>query len=523
MKNLILFLLLTACFISSGHAQVTPPSTQAEYNQNISSARQYEDKQPGVALEYYKRALKAAQDDVQKAYAQLGIGKTTTLHPKGEADPKNENAARLAAFQTALDLPGASAVQKHQARLGIGETQFALEQYEAALTHFETVANDATGAQPDQRNRGTLGAGETLIALKRYDQSRARLQQFLEANTANTTDVVLKSYKTVAHQLIARSYLQQDNPRMALIQMKKLAAPTMKDSEAAQIYLNNGDFFRGEKQPALARASYEMVPALADPPIVENGKALVRIGATYYDEKQYDKAREIWSHVPQTRGAAINHVGDSWHSIGVSYFEEKNYDKAREAFGQWRDVSDLPTKVKAVETIASVYLQEKKYAEARNSLTGIGALGANMANIHDKAQLDLRQKIGTAQIYRAESDFAQATTLYKEILTATPNSNTQPTYYYEAHKQVKAAADEMAKTPASMDAAYAIYEAWEKHHTAEFNKGEANMAMGDILVAQGKKDEAKAKYQRVIELRKNYDDAKIAQQKIDKLDGKAAN
>ena len=49
------------------------------------------------------------------------------------------------------------------------------------------------------------------------------------------------------------------------------------------------------------------------------------------------------------------------------------------------------------------------------------------------------------------------------------------------------------------------------------------MAMGDILAAQGKKEEAKAKYLRVIELRKNYDDAKVAQQKIDKLDGKVAN
>jgi tetratricopeptide (TPR) repeat protein len=522
MKKLILSLLLTACFILRGQAQ-EPAVLQAQFKENINFARRYEDKQPDVALEYYKRALKAAQDDVQKADAQLGIGKTTTLHPKGETDPKNENAARLAAFQTALDLPGASAAQKHQARLGIGETQYSLEQYEAALAHFETVANDATGAQPDQRNRGTLGAGETMLALKRYDQTRARLQQFVEANKDNTTDAVLKSYKTIAHQLIARSYLQQENPRMALIEMKKMVAPTMKDSEAAQIYLNNGDFFRGEKQPALARASYELVPALADLPVVENCKALMRIGATYYDEKQYAKAREIWSHVPETRGVTTKHIGDAWHSIGVTYSEEKNYDKAREAFGQWRDVSDLPTKLKAVETIASMYLQEKKYDEARQALTGIGALSVNTVNLHDKAQLDLRQKLTTALIYREEGNFTQATTLYKEILTATPISDTQPSYYYDTHRQVKAGADEMAKVPASMDAAYAIYEAWETHHTSKFNKGEANMAMGDILAAQGKKEEAKAKYLRVIELRKTYDDAKIAQQKIDKLDGKAAN
>lgn len=520
MKKLILSLLITAYCFSWGHAQ-EPAVLQAQFNENIGRARQYEDKQPGVALEYYKRALKASQDDVQKATAQLGIGKTTTFHPRGEADPKGDNAARLAAFQAALDLPGASAVQKHEARLGIGEMQFIEEKYEAALAHFETVANDAVGAQLDQRNRATLIAGETMMALKRYDQARTRLNQFLEANAAPTTDVLLKARKTVAHQLIARSYLQQNNPRLALIEMKKMITPTMKDADAAEIYLSNGDFFRGEKQPALARAFYEMVPALADVSNVANGNALVKIGATYYDEKNYPKAREIWSYVAETRGAAINHIGDAWHSIGVTYSEEKNYDKAREAFSKWRDASDLPTKVQAVETIASMYLQEKKYAEARTALTGIGALGVNLTNVNDKAQLNLRQKLTTALIYREEGNFAQATTLYKEMLADLPVNNLNLSYHYDFRKQVKAAADEMAKVPASMDAAYALYDAWEKHHPAEFNKGEANMAMADILAAQGKKEEAKAKYLRVIELRKNYDDSKIAQQKIDKLDGKA--
>ncbi|HEY0075949.1 MAG TPA: tetratricopeptide repeat protein [Abditibacteriaceae bacterium] len=522
MKKLILSLLLTACFILGGQAQ-EPAVLQAQFNENIGRARQYEDKQPGVALEYYKRALKAAQDDVQKADAQLGIGKTTPLRPKAEAGSKGDNPARLAAFQAAFDLPGASVVQKLEARIGIGQTQqFGFEQYEAALAHFEAVAGDA-GAQADQKGRAILGSGETLMSLKRYDEARTRLTQFLAANTAPTTDAWQKAQRTLAHQLIARSYLQQENPRMALVTMKKAVAPTLPDLEASQAYLSYGDFFRGEKQPALARALYEMIPTLANAPGQDNGKALVQIGMTYADEKNYGKAREIWSFVPETRGAAINHIGDGWYLIGLSYSEEKNWDKAREAFGKWRDAADLPTKVRAWETIASTFLEEKKYAEARNALTGIGSLGANMANLHDKTQLNLRQKIGTAQIYRAEANFAQAATLYKEILMVTPISDSQPSYYHDAHKQVKAAADLMAKTPASMDAAYAVYEAWEAHYPYNFNKGEANMAMGDILAAQGKKEEAKAKYQKVIELRKTYDEAKIAQQKIDKLDGKVAN
>ncbi len=45
------------------------------------------------------------------------------------------------------------------------------------------------------------------------------------------------------------------------------------------------------------------------------------------------------------------------------------------------------------------------------------------------------------------------------------------------------------------------------------------MGISDILLAQGKPEEAKAKYQRVMELRKNYDAYKIAQEKIKRIEG----
>ena len=43
--------------------------------------------------------------------------------------------------------------------------------------------------------------------------------------------------------------------------------------------------------------------------------------------------------------------------------------------------------------------------------------------------------------------------------------------------------------------------------------------MGDILLAQGKKAEARAKYQKALELRANYDEGKLAKQKLAQLGG----
>lgn len=490
------------------------PAENTVFKANMSLARTSEKNNKGVALTYYKKALEKALTDDEKAQAQLGIGNNITIRPKND-DPRGDNAARLAAYQAVLDLPGASAAQKITARLGIAEGDFQLEQHEAAQGNFQTVI-ESTEATDEQKIKARQLSGETLIALKRYDEARARLG----AITIN--DKASRLQKTAAHRTIARSYLRQDKTFEAQAEIKKLAAPGLKDEEAVQVYLSSGDFFREEKKPVLARASYEMIPALSAASGEANIKALLQIGATYFDEKNYAKAREIWAFIPSMRGAG-KLTRDAWHSTGVAYTEEKNYAAAREAFSKWREAStsDVPAQVSAWEIIASTFLEEKNYPAARESLANVSKLGANLFNIHDKAQLNLREKMGLVQVYRVEGDFTQAATFSKQILDATPISNTMPLYYYEAHKQVKATAEAMAKERVSMDAAYTLYEALEKHYPYEFNKGEANMAMGDILVAQGKKDEAKAKYQRVIELRKNYDDAKIAQGKIDKLDGKA--
>ncbi len=512
--NRILF--LSALFFGANtvFAQNPAPAPDAEFKNFINQARSFDTKNPGAAQGYYKKALEKAQSDEQKAEAQLGLGNSTPLRAKSD-DPKNENAARLSAFQAVLDLTGATTVQKNAARLGLALTQFQTEQYETALSNYQSLV-DSAEATPAQKNTAQIGGGETLLALKRFDDARTRLEAFLKANTGSPAQ------NTVAHRLIALSYLGQNNGTAAQVVMKKLAAvPSLKDEQIAVIYRTTGDFFREQKQPALSRAAYEMIPPLADASIKANIEALMKIGLTYFDEKNFGKAREIWAAVLDMRGGQES-TADVWQFTGVAYAHEKNYVAAREAGGKWRDATtNIPTKVSAWETIASTFLEEKNYAGARDALANIGKLGITLPNPHDKAQLNLRQKVGVVQVFRQEGDFVQAAATLKEILAAVPIGAGDPSYYYEARKQYKAVADEMAKDKASMDAALGLYEAWEKFYPYEFNKGEANMAMGDILAAQGKKDEAKAKYQRVIELRKNYDDAKIAQSKMDKLDGKA--
>ena len=105
-----------------------------------------------------------------------------------------------------------------------------------------------------------------------------------------------------------------------------------------------------------------------------------------------------------------------------------------------------------------------------------------------------------------------------DLVPYNSNSALTPSFAYDARNVVKKAAGEMAKVKESMDAAYTLYEAWEKLYPHDYNKAEAHMGMGDILLAQGKPVEAKAKYQLVVDKRKTYDDGKIAQEKIRKTE-----
>ena len=82
---------------------------------------------------------------------------------------------------------------------------------------------------------------------------------------------------------------------------------------------------------------------------------------------------------------------------------------------------------------------------------------------------------------------------------------------------IKQAADKLAKDPATLAAAYTLYEGLEKFYPYELQKAEALIGMGDVLVAQGKTTEARAKYEKAVELRKNFDEGKIAQEKLNRL------
>jgi len=133
----------------------------------------------------------------------------------------------------------------------------------------------------------------------------------------------------------------------------------------------------------------------------------------------------------------------------------------------------------------------------------------------------LGQQVDIAGVYRAEGDFTQAAASYVEALNSVTQYyagwNDKPLPYYTVRDIVWKAVREMDKKPASQMAAYTIYEALEKNSPYPKQKADAFLGMGDILLAQSKRDEAKAKYEKALELRKNYDEGKTAAEKLKAL------
>jgi hypothetical protein len=121
-----------------------------------------------------------------------------------------------------------------------------------------------------------------------------------------------------------------------------------------------------------------------------------------------------------------------------------------------------------------------------------------------------------------EGDVPQAIARYQAVLDHIKDftgtlMGVKPSEHYEAPKTVKAAADKLAIEPATMGNAYTIYEALEAFYPYELQKAEALIGMGDILVAQGKPLNARTKYEKAVQLRKNYAEGKLAQEKLNAL------
>ena len=486
----------------------------ANFKGLISAAEYYEKaNRPAEAAHYYRLAIKRAANDAERAQAHLGVAKYTPIRYSHTAE-KDFGVDKIAAYQNVVTLPDAPATAKIEAYFGKAEVQAATTQYDAALTSLKALA-EIPEATPEQKRKALLWRGEILVQAKRYDEARTTLADLIKAPDAKFEE------NLAAHQAIARSHLRQVNFTDALAEIARInALPGPTDEQRADIHIANGTMLAEAGHHKAARDEYAKVAVLADATVEKNFVARYKIGESYFNEKNYLSAREAWTQAVELRGAE-KHAADVWKAIGIANVFEKNYEKAREAYQKWLAVPtlDFKGKVLAWQHIAASYTEEKKYAEAREALGNISKLAPANATFWDNLQFKLRQEFDIADVYRTEGDFTRAGETYVAILQDVPVSTTlQPPFYNEAREQVQKAAGALAKDKASMTAAYTVYEALEKVYPYAKQDAEAFLGMGDILLAQGKPAEAKEKYQKALELRKTYDEGKLAQEKISKIE-----
>jgi tetratricopeptide (TPR) repeat protein len=504
MKSTFTVLVLLGILLSGAAAR----ADNAAFSQVMKSAGYYEQRrQSGIARGYYEQALQKAQTAAERAQAQLGIARNLPLK---DANGAPDGSVQIAAFRKVLEMPEVSADAQADAHLGIAQAYAETRRYEDAHTTLKTALAlaDISAAQ---RNKALMWDGQVLIELKRHEEAHAQLTKYIEAPEPDMDG------KIIAHRNLARSYLVQDQTAQAREELAKTVAfPDLKDNKIADIHIANGDFLSARGFGAAARDEYAQVAVLANADVAKSVLARFQIGQTYFREKNYASARETWTPMVGMRGAE-KHLPALWKAIGQSYELEKNFPQARAAYEKWLAAPQLEIKykVEAWRTIAGTYAQEKNYAKAREVLGNIGQGALPGSDLY------LRQQFDVAEVYRAEGDFTQAAARYVDAL----NSVTQycaalsdkPLPYYTVRDIVWKAVREMDKNPASQTAAYTIYEALEKNSPYEKQKADAFLGMGDILLAQGKREEAKAKYTKVLELRKNFDEGKIAREKLKAL------
>jgi tetratricopeptide (TPR) repeat protein len=479
----------------------------AEFSQAIKMADSYAlRQQSSIALGYYQQALQKAQNDGERALAQLGIARNTPVRVPGEASDQ-AGVKKNAEFLKVLALPEATTTAKADAQLGMAQVQAELRHFESAttlLTQIEAMPD----AGADQKFKAQNWRGQILIELKQYDQAYVALTDYL-ANAPLDQDGKIETWRHLARIHLARN----EGAKAKEVLAKTVAFPDLKDNKIADIHIANGDFLSARDFWAAARDEYVQVAVLTEADVAKSVLARFQIGQTYFREKNYAAARETWTPMIGMHGAE-QHVPALWKAIGQSYEQEKEYSQARAAYEKWLAVPGLEVKNKvgAWQAIADTHVQEKNYAAAREVLGNIGQGALPGSDLY------LQQQFDTAEVYRAENDFAQAAARYVDAL----NSVTQyyaalsdkPLVYYTVRDMVWKAVREMDKEPASQMAAYTIYEALEKNSPYEKQKADAFLGMGDILLAQGKRDEAKAKYEKALELRKNYDEGKIAAERL---------
>ena len=504
MKSTFMVLVLLGILLSGAAAR----ADNAAFSQIMKSAGFYEQRQQsGIARGYYEQALQKAQTAGERAQAQLGIARNMGL--KG-ANGAPDGSAQIAAFRKVLEMPEVSADAQADAHLSIAQAYAETKRYEDAHTTLKTVLAlaDISAAQ---RNKALMWDGQVLIELKRYADAYDQLNKYIEAPEPDMDE------KIIAHRNLARSYLVQNQTTQARAELAKTVAfPDLKDNKIADIHIANGDFLSARGFGAAARDEYVQVAVLTNADVVKSVLARFQMGQAYFREKNYAAARETWTPMIGMRGAE-QHLPALWKAIGQSYELEKNFPQARAAYEKWLAAPglDINNKVAAWQAIAGTHTQEKNYRQAREVLANIGQGALPGSDLYLQQQFDI------ANVYRSEGDFTQAAARYVDAL----NSVTQyyaalsdkPLVYYTVRDIVWKAVREIDKKPPSQTAAYTIYEALEKNSPYEKQKADAFLGMGDILLAQSKREEARAKYTKALELRKNFDEGKIAAEKLKAL------
>jgi tetratricopeptide (TPR) repeat protein len=485
------------------------------FSQLVSSARFYENaKHEAGALKFYRLAVKKAQTDAERAEANLGVARNTLIR-YGNPNPAIDGTHKIEAYRTALNQAGAPTSAKIAAHLGIAETQAALGKYDDALVSLAPVLAMAEITAAEKATALLLN-GKILLDNKRYDEARNKFAQVI------VSPIITPEQKIEVYRTVARSFFQQGNLNSGIAEIAKInALPGFTDEQRADIHIANGKLIADEGQWPAARAEYERVAVLANASAEKNTQALQLIGDSYNKEKQYVKAREAWNQVLGMKGGQ-NQAKSLWRSIAASYFAEKNYPAAREAYEKRLKVPglEMPDFIQTFQLIANTHVEEKQYAKAREVLTNITGYAAPATSPLTLLQYKLRQQLDIANVYRSEGDFTKAGEVYVAILQDVPVAKTsQPSFFHQVRDQVQVAADTLATNKDSMAAAYSIYEALEKLYPYEKDDAEAFIGMGNIQVAQGKTAEARAQYQKAYDLRKNYAEGKLAQEKLRGLGG----
>ncbi|MES2018685.1 MAG: XrtA/PEP-CTERM system TPR-repeat protein PrsT [Pseudomonadota bacterium] len=460
---------------------------------------------------------------VEKAYLEIGMGKF-------DAAKADLDAARKAT-------PGSLIVTYTQALL-----DFTQGKNELALDSVQKVLKSMPGHMPS-----VLLAGAIQLNLGQLQQAEMNLKKYLDAypNTVYARKLLASAQLRAAHPSEAVATLAPaikdataDPQLLALAgessmqtrDFDKAAELFGKASELApqtaslRTSLGLSELGQGKKEEAVA--NMEAAAAL-DPKSQQAGTALVR---TALSLKQYDKAMSavLALEKQQPANALVQNMK------GGVFLALKDPAHAREAFG--KAIALQPTYFPAVANLAQLDVNEKKFADADKRLQEflktdkkhIGAMtalaelaatqGKNAEAITwlEKAASDnpevLEPGMRLASMYLRHGEKAKALTLVRKLQIANPANadlidelgqaqiaNGDVNGALESYSKLVNVVPKSARAQLRLATVHmllkndaAVAEDIKRANTLEPANMEAQLALVDLLVRQGKSDEALA-------------------------------